>query len=163
MRRSIRFLIANGIFSFFLGRLLPKRFFDPNSALFRPKAFEKNGAFYDRFFIRFWHKRVPDMSRIFPRLMPKKALEKGSLNQLEIMVRETCVAEFIHLLLFFASFAVFAHAPNASGVLVFSVYNLVFNLPYLMIQRYNRPRLMRLSCQIQKRNAQKDLCATLCT
>ena len=58
-------------------------------------------------------------------------------------MQETCVAELIHWLLLVISPAVllFAHGPMA--VLVAALYGLS-NFPFIMIQRYNRPRLRTL-------------------
>ncbi len=149
--KCMRYLCTIGVFSFFLGRVLPKHLFRPESPLFTPKPFEKDGAFYERFRIRLWQKKVPDMSKLFPQLMPEKALKKGFHENLERMLQETCIAEAVHLALIFFSLPCLYWMPGITGVLLWAIYNLLFNLPYIFIQRYNRPRLMRLQQRITKK------------
>lgn len=153
MARSVRFLISLGILVFVLGRILPKRWFRAESAFFRCHAFEKEGELYGLVRVRYWHKKVPDMSQIFPRIMPKKSLQSGYSQNLERMVQETCVAEFSHLLLIVLSLYLFVLQPNVKGLFLYLLYNLVFNVPYIIIQRYNRPRLQRLALRIREKNA----------
>lgn len=153
IRRSFWYLVSNGILWFLVGRVLPKKWFSPSAAPFRPFAFEKDGAFYDRFGIRFWHKKLPDMSRYLPRLMPKKALEKGFSSGLLRMLQETCVAEFTHLALMITSLKILEWTPLPLGIALLLIYNLLFNLPFVMIQRYNRPRLSHLSERIDERRS----------
>lgn len=147
-QKSAIFLLCTGIVSFFLGRLLPKKWFDPTRLPFQALPFEKDGAFYDRFGIRFWHKKAPDMSRILPRFIPKKALEKGFSRNLPRMLQETCVAEVTHFFLIFAGLGILRYMPSVFGVLLWLFYT-VINLGFIMIQRYNRPRLMHLSERIE--------------
>lgn len=148
LQRSIRYYCSLGILGFILGRLVPKRWFDPRSRLYAPLPFEKNGTFYDRFRIRFWHRKLPDMSRILPRLMPKKALQKNFHRQLDVMLQETCVAESVHLLLMLLGLPALCFMPDLRGLALWLFYSLFLNLPFVMIQRYNRPRLIRLADQI---------------
>ena len=96
------YLCFVGAASFILGRLLPKTWFDPCGFPFKSVPFEKNGSLYDKVGVRFWQTKVPDMSRIFRKLMPPKSLTGDIKARLPELLRETCVAELIHFLNCFA-------------------------------------------------------------
>lgn len=148
--KCVNYLVLTGIISFFVGRIIPKRWFSADVFPYRSFAFEQDGKFYDRFKIRFWQKKVPDMSKILPKLMPAKCISYDYKEQLPRMLQETCVAEFIHTLLCFSGLYCLKLWPGMGGAVVSVIYILVFNLPYIMIQRYNRPRLMRLNNRIKQ-------------
>ena len=112
-----------GVVSFVLGRLVPKEWFDYTRFPYRSFAFEKGGKIYEAIGIAKWQSRVPDMSRIF---------------------RETCAAEATHALLILAGLGLLAIWPGAGGIVLYLIYAIFGNLVFLIIQRYNRPRLVRL-------------------
>ena len=88
-----------GVVSFVLGRLVPKEWFDYTRFPYRSFAFEKGGKIYEAIGIAKWQSRVPDMSRIFPKLMPAKKIPARPDEQtLLVMIRETCAAEATHAL-----------------------------------------------------------------
>ena len=134
-----------GVVSFVLGRLVPKEWFDYTRFPYRSFAFEKGGKIYEAIGIAKWQSRVPDMSRIFPKLMPAKRIPARPDEQtLLVMIRETCAAEATHALLILAGLGLLAIWPGAGGILLYLIYAIFGNLVFLIIQRYNRPRLVRL-------------------
>lgn len=138
------YLMICGILSFLLGRTIPKEWFRCDSRLFRCRDWEMDGKWYQRIHIRKWQKRLPDMSKILPGVMPPKALGNCTDSQeVEAMIQETCVAEFIHLLLIVAGLGCLLIWPGIGGVLV-ATCNTLGNLLFIWVQRYNRPRLERL-------------------
>ena len=68
------YLAGLGILSFVLGRLVPKTWFDYTRFPYRTFAFERNGKLYEALRVSRWQSRVPDMSRLFPKLMPPKKM-----------------------------------------------------------------------------------------
>ncbi|MBP3686526.1 MAG: hypothetical protein J6J21_05800, partial [Clostridia bacterium] len=74
-------------------------------------------------------------------------------NGLIRMLQETCVAEFTHLALMITSLKILEWTPLPLGIALLLIYNLLFNLPFVMIQRYNRPRLLHLSERIDERRS----------
>lgn len=134
-----------GVVSFVLGRLVPKEWFDYTRFPYRSFAFEKGGKIYETIGIAKWQSRVPDMSRIFPKLMPAKKIPARPDEQtLLVMIRETCAAEATHTLLMLAGLGVIVIWPCVWGVMLYLVYAILGNLIFIIIQRYNRPRLVRL-------------------
>ena len=142
--RCILYLAFTGILSFLLGRILPKKLFRADFVPFRSLAFEKGGTIYKKLGVHRWQNRLPDMSRVFPSLMPSKNISSLKKKGLERMLQETCVAEFIHVLLMLTGLYCLRLWPGAGGIVLAAVNTLLFNLPFVIIQRYNRPRLLRL-------------------
>ena len=139
------YLAGLGVLSFVLGRLVPKTWFDYTRFPYRAYAFERDGKVYESLGIARWQSRVPDMSRLFPRLMPpKKMPPRPDAQTLLVMIRETCAAEATHALLLLAGLGVLAFWPGVWGTVLYLVYAIFGNLVFIIIQRYNRPRLVRL-------------------
>lgn len=145
-----------GVLFFWVGRLLARRWRDPEAFPYRCFRFEREGKIYERIKIKDWQNRLPDMSRLMPGVMPAKKLEKAfSSKTLGVMVQETCVAELIHGLLCIAGLFCLRIWKGIGGVLLYAAYVLLGNLPYMLIQRYNRPKLCRLQRRLEKREREK--------
>ena len=143
-----------GVASFFVGRLLPKSWFHADRFPYRCAPWETK--LYRALRVHAWQDKVPDMSRIVPKLIPAKKLEGDFRAQLPRMIEETCVAECIHFLLMPLGLYALRLWPGAGGALFAAVYILFGNLPFLIIQRYNRPRLVRLLAMQQRRSAKQN-------
>ena len=140
--KCLVYIIALGVVSFVTGRLLPKRWFKSDCFPFRCN--EKEKKLYKALRVKDWQNKVPDMSRVFTKLMPAKKLNADTLADIPRMLEETCVAEFIHVVLNVLGLACLWLWPGFGGAVVTLVYILLGNVPFIIIQRYNRPRLQRL-------------------
>lgn len=149
----ILYLLALSLGSFLVGRLLPKGMFHDDRVPFLPFAWEKEGRIYEKLRIRQWQNLVPDMSRILPWIMPSKQFSHNGFTALPRMIQETCVAEFIHLFLAFSGLFCIRLWKGVGGWVLAILYFLG-NLPYVLIQRYNRPRLRRVLRRQEKRKGQ---------
>ena len=107
-----------------------------------------------------WQAKVPDMSKVFPRLMPPKNLSGDYIQRLPIMIHETCVAETTHIVVSILGLPCLRIWPGIGGVTVTTIFIVFLNVPYILIQRYNRPRLIRLQKKAQTRKEKKE--GTLC-
>lgn len=142
--KCLIYLVAVSIALFLLGRVLPKRWFHGERFPFRTFRFEKEGRIYHALGVRKWKDGFPDMSVILPFLMPSKKLPKNlTAAHVELMIQETCVAEWVHGLLCLLGFGCVFFWNTVGGWLLAALYALS-NIPYIIIQRYNRPKLMRL-------------------
>lgn len=155
MLRCMVFLIEAGICFFLLGRLAPKKWFRADAFPFQAFRFEREGKLYDKLHIRAWQHRVPDMSRILPSMMPAKKLSGDLDERLPRMIQETCVAEMTHVLLCVVGFRCIKLWRGAGGVIL-SILNALGNLVFVVIQRYNRPRLVRLQTRIARKHILKE-------
>ena len=142
------FLIITGVIAFFVGRLLPKKWFCAERFPYRSFRFEQDGRIYDKLHIRKWQNKVLDKSKILPFMMPAKNLSGDYKKRLPRMLQETCVAELIHTLNCFVGLYCLKLYPGVGGVIILILYITLFNLPFIIIQRYNRPRLMRLAKRV---------------
>ena len=143
--RCFVYLVIIGTASFFLGRIIPKKWLNAFAFPFKEFKFENGGKIYERLNVKAWQNKVPDMSKIFPKIIPpKKIIEKSNKEMLENMLHENCVAEMIHLLLPIAALPCLLLWRGIKGRIIYFIYVFLGNLPYVIIQRYNRPRLKRL-------------------
>lgn len=153
------YLSAIGLSSFFLGRLLPKKWFCYDRPPYRILPFEREGKCYDKLMIRKWKDIVPDMSRIFPKIIPSKKITAfPDAKQLELMLQETCIAECIHAILGILGFFCIWLWPGLGGWSMVFIF-LLGNIPFCLIQRYNRPKLARLLSGLrgrENRNTTKE-------
>ena len=157
------YLIITGIVAFFVGRILPKKWFRADLFPYRALNFEDNGRFYDKFGVRKWQNKVPDMSRILPFMMPPKKLTGNYKERLPRMLQETCVAELIHMLNCVVGLYCLKLYPGIGGAIIYLLYVFIFNLPYVMIQRYNRPRLLGLLRRVEKEAERGEHAAFECS
>lgn len=150
--KCLIYLICIGAAGFLIGRVVPKKWFRADRFPFRPFRWEKQGAVYNALGVRRWKELVPDMSRIFPSLMPPKKLPRAAdAVQVERMLQETCVAEWVHALLGLLGFGCVLIWKGAWGWIVSVLYCCLGNLPYIVIQRHNRPKLARILQRMQAR------------
>lgn len=156
MLKCILYLAAIGAASFVVGRLLPKAWLHEDRFPFRPFVFEQQGKLYEKLKIKSWQNKLPDMSRLFTHLMPAKKMNAETLRDLPLMIQETCVAELIHLLLPLAGLYCLRLWPGPGGITVTILYFLG-NLPFALIQRYNRPRLRRLYALQQRTGGKREV------
>ncbi len=150
--RAALYLIVTGFAAFLIGRILPKHWFHGDAFPYRDYPFEQKGNLYRKLYIQKWHTRVPDMSRLFRRWMPPKRLPANPTSaQIELMVQETCVAEFTHLALLAVGLPVLWLWPGPGGIALYAVDALLGNGIFILIQRFNRPKLMHLCERLKKR------------
>lgn len=142
MAKCLLYMMALGAVSFVLGRLVPKRWFCAERWPWRCAAWEQK--LWKLLRVKQWQAKVPDMSRLFSRLMPAKKLTRETFADLPRMIEETCVAEGTHALLSLAGLYMLRLWRGVGGAVTTLVYILLGNLPFIVIQRYNRPRLQRL-------------------
>ena len=150
-RKYLLFYLFISALSFPLGRLLPARWFYYNRFPYKTLPFENNGRFYERFGIKKWQSKVPDMSKIVPKLMPPKSMAGNYRQRLPVMITETCVAEFTHGALAILGLLGLTMWASPWKYLITGIYILIFNVPFMVIQRYNRPRLVKVYQKLQQK------------
>ena len=145
------YLILLSLLFFVIGRLMSKMLLPVDCKLFQSLPFENEGKVYNRLNVKEWKGRVPDMSRILPHVMPPKRVSiNDSSSTLELLLKETCIAEITHELLCFFGFACTLIWRGLGGFCVSVIY-MLGNLPYIIIQRYNRPKLRKLISQVREK------------
>lgn len=153
---TLRFVIPVGVIGILahaIGEALPRRWFDASRFPYRAYAFERNGRFYEALGIRKWKNVLPDKSRIAPgtyRKAIRGSAQQHSAAHMERLLQETCVAECVHWALLVISPILLFTMESPAAYVMTPLYGLS-NLPYIMIQRYNRPRLVVLSARMQRK------------
>jgi glycosyl-4,4'-diaponeurosporenoate acyltransferase len=146
---SILYIAALGVLSHLVGQLLPRAWFSAERFPYRVHGWEKKC--YEALGIKRWKTKVPDMSRMLGDMLKKEVKTDDSAAGMEALVRETCVSECVHWLLIAATVPILFCWRKWLAVVFYTVYNLLGNVPYILIQRYNRPRLMALAQRKRRR------------
>lgn len=129
--------------------LLPDRCFAPGQWIFRTQAWERDGDFYrDVLRIDRWKDKVPAVDSL--NNFSKRQLTGAHADYLQRFVLETCRAESNHLRSVLSVIPLRLWTPPDLWLLCF-LLALLGNLPFVLIQRYNRPRLQRTLARIQDR------------
>lgn len=108
------------------------------------RAWEAGGAFWQRFLaVGRWKDRVPDAGGFFAGGQPKRSVGSRSTDGLEAFRRETVRAERVHWLILSSTpiHLVWCRPALAVGMVLFG---LALNLPFIVIQRFNRGRIDRV-------------------
>lgn len=163
MRRIIFNVLSYSIYAaicslavFWVGLFVPRRWFDPESFWFSEHAWENGGKIYNCVAVSRWKNSLPDMSKYAKRLLLKKLNGGETAEDIEDLIRETCVAETAHIFLVLLAFGMLVMNCDASAALCALLYA-VGNFPYIIIQRYNRPRLRKM---LERMNRRKSVCVT---
>ena len=150
---SLAYILSMSILVFLLGRVFPRKWLCPNSFPFKSYAFEKEGKIYGKLKIMSWKTKLPDASvligKIFPRFMPTKRLE--SEIKIPTLIEETCIAEAAHKLAAILGFGCVAIWEGIGGW-VMSLLFLLINVPFVIMQRFNRPRLIKANMMLKRRS-----------
>ena len=140
---SVLYVSFIGVLSFFIGLILPRSWFKEDCFPYKTAEFENGGKIYEKLAIRKWKAKVPDMSKVMKDMLPKTVSYGANSNDLQMLIKETCVAEFIHFALCILSLGVYYFWKNEIGIILSGIA--VFcNIPFILIQRYNRPHLNAL-------------------
>ena len=144
------YIPAMGILAHMIGEALPRKWFNPEAWPFAPFKFERNGRIYDKLAVRQWKDRLPDMSKVMHDMTRKSvSMAQGSAHAQNV-VRETCVAETVHWVLMLLSWIIYRIYACTLGAVIAVIYALS-HIPFIIIQRYNRPMLLLLAKRLKQR------------
>ncbi|GAA0969066.1 hypothetical protein ENKNEFLB_03051 [Nocardioides aquaticus] len=112
--------------------------------LLRERGFEDGGRWYRRRLrIHRWKDRLPEAGALFTGGLSKRELPSYDGPGLRLFARETRRAELTHWwCMACGPLFVLWNPPLAAGLLV--TYGVLVNLPFILIQRYNRFRIQSL-------------------
>jgi glycosyl-4,4'-diaponeurosporenoate acyltransferase len=106
-------------------------------------GFEDGGGWYDRVLhIKRWKDWLPELGGLFRNGFAKRAVRRDRAY-LERFVCETRRAEWVHWMVFLL-FPVFALWNPPWAGMVMLLYATAANVPCILVQRYNRARLLRV-------------------
>jgi glycosyl-4,4'-diaponeurosporenoate acyltransferase len=124
---------------------LPNRFYSPDSFFSRAHRFENGGRIYDRIFrVSRWKHLLPDGGMVWKkRGFKKKKLDSFSEESLNRFLVESARGELTHWLAIFPFWVFWLFTPPVVPWIML-VYSLLVNVPCIIAQRYNRPRVQRI-------------------
>jgi len=118
--------------------------FSQNAVLFRCRKWENGGKIYQQIFkVRKWKKYLPESGALLIGTYTKRRLLNLTEDDLRRLVTESCRTELSHYLAI-TPFWVFGFFAPPRIILFMLLYSLIVNLPCIITQRYNRPRIVRM-------------------
>jgi len=129
---------------------IPDKWLSPERYLFRTHNWEKDGRLYRILRVHRWKRLLPDGGAVLKSGYRKKKITDYSMENMSKFAIESCRAELTHLLAILP-FWVFGFIGPPSIILYMLIYALIVNLPCMIAQRYNRPRVMALIKQMKMR------------
>lgn len=139
----IIFLVLSTVITY-LTEKLPDRIYNYNMWVFKEREWEKKGSFYKRILkVRIWKAFLPELSEYVKGVFPKKHIKQRNREYLSKYIMESCKSEFTHWSIIASSllFQLWSDWWVSFGVFITAI---VLNLPYIIIQRYNRPRVVQV-------------------
>lgn len=126
-----------------LVRLVPEKNINPFCKIFVAK--NKERKFYEKIGVKTWKDIIPETGKALVGF-DKTQIEKPNDNNYVIkFLKETCYAGIMHTISIFACTIVFAFMPyKLSIVLPVVITNMFLQLLPVIVQRYNRIRLISL-------------------
>ncbi|KWW17922.1 glycosyl-4,4'-diaponeurosporenoate acyltransferase [Peribacillus simplex] len=130
---------------------LPLVWFLRDQFWFRIFSWEKSGELWQRLFrVKKWKGYIIDGTIFLKKGYSKKGLHGIGLRDLTIFAAETKRAEFTHWLSILPAPLFFLWNPVWAGW-VMILYAFVFNLPIIVVQRYNRGRITAITSEFVKK------------
>lgn len=130
---------------------LPARFFDPDRPEYRIQRWEADGEFYRRYLrVDRWKGYLPTFAG--PNGFSKRHLIGSEPNYLARFIRETCRGESNHVRAVLSVVVMKLWTPFDLWLFIFTIA-VIGNLPFIVVQRYNRPRLQRALALTERRAA----------
>lgn len=137
---------------------LPASTFDAAKKRYLAKGWERGGRWYkDHLKINLWKDRVPQ--HIGKDGFSKAHITDVSVEYLDEFILETCRGEWMHFTDCLCAGVVFVLNPLWPGVL-FAFLILLGNVPFALIQRYNRFRLQTVKKKILREQRALQAAAT---
>lgn len=140
--------------TFFICISVNPKLFDPNRKWYRPHKWEREGKFYNDYLkINKWKDFLPQ--HVGKDGFSKDHIDDLSIEYLDEFIMETCRGEWNHMMN--CAFAIVLFIINGFGMaLILSICVLLGNLPFAIIQRYNRFRLQKVKRTILKKQERKQ-------
>lgn len=123
----------------------PQSFVNAFAGLYRVKSWETRTKVYERMGVKKWKGRLPEARKWFRRKKTVAHLRKPS--QWTRFEKQTNRSELSHWLQMLAAPFFFLFNPAWAGWIMMA-YAVLFNLPFIIVQRYNRVRLMRVKKRV---------------
>lgn len=132
-----------------IGNAYPRERFHPDQFPYRTADWEQDGKVYRKLGVQHWKDHLPDMSKVTKGMYRKEIASRPTEESLTRLIQETCTAELVHWQLMVFSAPVVWLYPGIGGWIIWAAC-ILGNLVFVIIQRYNRPRLVHALERLQK-------------
>ena len=149
--QSLKFLLLNlgtWIFWFYfigyVASILPEKFLKKDYFFTHILFFEENPNWFKKYLlINKWKDKMPELGGFFKKGFQKRSVANGEIAQLKLFIKETRRAEIAHWLM--TAGWILTTLFNPMWAVIFNIiFAHVVNFPCLIIQRYNRVRLIKV-------------------
>lgn len=124
-----------------LSLIVPDYVFTKKSWILKERKWEQKGEFYQKYFkVRLWKNHLPELGDFIRGIFPKKKIMEFSDEYLRKYLFESRKSELTHWCIILSSLLFILWNEPHEALLMF-IIAAVINLPYIIIQRYNRPRI----------------------
>ena len=136
----------------YLSNRLPESFYSVKGRLLRERPWENGGRIYQKLFkVKQWKKFLPELSDFVKSVFPKKEIKEFTKVYMKKYIFESCKSEMTHWGIIFSSLLFFFWCESGTAFLMITIA-ITLNLPYIIIQRYNRPRIMEFTGTMEGRH-----------
>lgn len=152
---AIFIFVVDAIIAWIL-HAMPEKWFDDNKRIF--KVFRKERKFYEKIGIKNWKDKVPETGQVCN--FKKNKIASFNSNYIKKFLIETCYAEVIHIAMLLIGLTVFFVIPFSESLnysLWLFLINAILNIPPVLIQRYNRPKLQLVLLRSQRQSKHKEI------
>lgn len=145
---NILFMLLWHMLCFILCITCSPSVYSQDKKMFKPRKWERNGKWYeDKLHIKKWKDRLPQ--HIGKNGFSKQHFTSLSSEYIETFIKETCRAEWDHTISCIYIMITFIISP-VTIAFIFSLLTMLANVPFLIIQRYNRFRLLKIKQRLDK-------------
>ena len=146
---KISIFFINSILLTLLAGKMPKKRLCHKKWPYKEGKWEKDGKLYEKIFsVKKWKNLLPELSDFIKSAFSKRHLKQCTEEYLASFLTESCRSEFTHWCIIFSTAVFFIWGDLLTGIKM-ALLAIALNLPYIIIQRYNRPRITRLLRKIQ--------------
>ena len=126
--------------------------FKPRSVIFRTRPWERNGKIYQTIFrVKRWKPLLPSGGKLFGLFTINRFCSSGR-DYINKWITASCRAELTHWLAMLPVLLFLIWNPFLAWI-INVIYALFANMPCIISQRYNRPRVLALA---KRRNKSKN-------
>jgi glycosyl-4,4'-diaponeurosporenoate acyltransferase len=132
------------VFIGFIGYRLSLEFLETDTWLTQTRFWEQDRHWYEKIlWIKGWKDWLPEAGGFFQGGFSKNSVSGGNCAVMSRFLAETRRAEYVHTVIWLFWLVTILWTP-IWGILINLVIGTAFNLPCLLVQRYNRLRLKHL-------------------
>ncbi|WP_411773995.1 glycosyl-4,4'-diaponeurosporenoate acyltransferase CrtO family protein [Staphylococcus shinii] len=132
------------------GTRINYKYLEKDNIYFKSWNFEQEGRLWQQLVkVQYWKHRLPDGQNINPNIVSKTTFDiSNNMYEIRQFILETRRAELVHLLSIIPIIVFFKSSKSVKIINLF--YVIIANVPCMVVQRYNRPKLIRIYLKLQK-------------